>query len=466
MLKRFLTMLWIFPAFCMTSVGAAPRIKNIKIAVSNPGNHERKATDIVVPVALIRKVAPDFTPGAMIVTASDASTLEQDTSALQTQELPSQADDLDGDGKADELVFQIDLGPHQTRIVTVSYGDQGRIWRLRGDYEQRTAALFSRKIEGLGWESERVAFRVYFDSRNAIDLYGKRRPTLQLGLYASPDYTYHDESPEGRDIYKVGDAIGIGSVAALVGGHVIKVADVKDRKWRILASGPVRAVVEMEYDGWNAGGKIVDLRSRITQWAGERCFTHTISANFAEDFEFVTGLPAKTGIEPVTSGKDSATAWMATWGDQVVAPGPTATEAVPGQQLGLAIITLAPHATFRDDSKNHLIDFKLDNGSQSWYTMAAWDQEGSNRLVRFGTPTGQAQQQSLILPSDAIRTREQFLNEVREQAERIAQPADVRFVSDAASTQPAPADTLLPHKTKTVEQAGRLRRQAIDRHSS
>jgi len=41
-------------------------------------------------------------------------------------------------------------------------------------------------------------------------LYGKRRPTLQLGMYASPDYTYHDESPEGRDIYKVGDAIGIG----------------------------------------------------------------------------------------------------------------------------------------------------------------------------------------------------------------------------------------------------------------
>jgi hypothetical protein len=26
-------------------------------------------------------------------------------------------DDLDGDGKGDEIAFQIDLGPNQTRIV-------------------------------------------------------------------------------------------------------------------------------------------------------------------------------------------------------------------------------------------------------------------------------------------------------------------------------------------------------------
>src|ERR1700693_98328 len=344
LMRRLLAMLWIFPAFCMTSALATPQIKNIKIAISNPSDRPRRAADIVIPIVQIRKVAPAFTPGALIVTASEASTLEQDASVMHTEELPSQVDDLDGDGKGDELAFQIDLEPHQTRIVTVSYGDQGRIWRLRGDYEPRTAALFSRKIEGLGWESERVAFRVYFDPRNAIDLYGKRRPTLQLGMYASPDYPYHDESPEGRDIYKVGDAIGIGAVAAMVDGKTIKVAEVKERKWRIVASGPVRTVVELEYDGWSAGGKIIDLRSRITMWAGERGFTHTIFANSADDVEFVTGLPAKPGIEPATSGKDSPAAWLATWGEQVVAPGPTATEAVAGQQLGLALVRAVPTA--------------------------------------------------------------------------------------------------------------------------
>jgi len=464
--KRFLAVLWIIPALCALPARGAQKIKNIKVAISNPGGHPRKAADIVIPIPQIRRVAPDFTPGAMIVTASDASTLEQDASVLQTEELPSQVDDLDGDGKGDELEFQVDLAPHQTRIVTVSYGDQERIWRLRGDYQQRTAALFSRKIEGVGWESERVAFRVYLDPRNAIDLYGKRRQTLQLAMYASPDYTYHDESPEGRDIYKVGDAIGIGSVAAMVDGKAIKVADVKERKWRIIASGPVRTVVELEYAGWNAGGRTIDLRSRITQWAGERGFTHTIFAKAADDFMFVTGVPAKPGIEPATSGQDSPAVWLATWGEQVVAPGPTATEAVPGQQLGLAIVMLAPHAAFRSDSKNHFIDFKLSNGSQSWYTIAAWDQEGSNHRVGYGGQKEEGQHQSLVLPSDAIKTREEFLNAVREQADRMAQPADVHILSDSATSEQAPPDTLVPHKAKTVEQAVQLLRQAIDRTAS
>jgi unsaturated chondroitin disaccharide hydrolase len=461
--KRVFAALWIFPALCAASTQAAQQIKNIKVAISNPSDHPRKAADIVIAVPQIRKVAPDFTPGALIVTATDASTVEQDASVLQTEELPSQVDDLDGDGKGDELAFQIDLAPHQTRIVTVSYGDQEHIWRLRNDYVQRTTALFSRKIEGLGWESERVAFRVYFDSRNAIDLYGKRRPTLQLAMYASPDYTYHEESPEGRDIYKVGDAIGIGSVAGFVDGKVVKVAEVKDRKWRIVASGPVRTIVELEYDGWNAGGRIIDLRSRITQWAGERGFTHVIFAKSADDFEFVTGLPAKTGIEPVTSEKDSPATWQATWGEQVVAPGATATEAIPGQQLGLAIVTLAPHAEFKDDGKNHLIDFKLNNGSQSWYTIAAWDQEGSNHRIGHGNQKEEGQHQSLILPSDAIRSRKEFLDEVQEQAERMARPERIRIVSDSASGEQAPPDTLTPHKTKTAAQAIGLLRQAVDR---
>src|SRR6267378_5656861 len=245
MRKRFLAALWIIPALCSASAQGAPQIKNIKIAISNPGDHARKAADIVIPIAQLRKIAPDFTPGSVIVTASDASTLEQDASVLQTEELPSQVDDLDGDGKADELAFQVDLAPHQSRIVTISYGEGSRIWRLRSDYKQRTAAIFSRKIEGLGWESERVAFRIYFDPRNAIDIYGKRRPTLQLAMYASPDYAYHDESPEGRDMFKVGDAIGIGAVGAFVDGRLAKVAQVKDRQWRIVSAGPVRTVVEL-----------------------------------------------------------------------------------------------------------------------------------------------------------------------------------------------------------------------------
>ena len=456
-------MFCLLPILFACPAWGAQWIKNIKVAVSNPSSTARSAADIVIPIAEIRKVAPDFKPGALIVTMSDASTLEEDAAVLQTEELPSQVDDLDGDGKADELAFQVDLAAHQTRIVTISYGEGARIWRLRSDYKQRTAAFFSRKIEGVGWESERVAFRIYFDARNAIDIYGKRRPTLQLAMYASPDYAYHDESPEGRDMFKVGDSIGIGAVAAMVDGKLIKVADVKERKWRILSSGPVRSIAELEYDGWNAGGKIIHLRSRITQWAGEQGFEHAISADSGNNFAFVTGLPVNPRISPVNSEKDSSVSWIATWGEQVVAPGAMATEEIPGQNLGLAVLSTAQGAQLRDDAKNHLVEFRLKDGSAAWYAMAAWDQEGSNRKISYWNELEKEEHPSLVLPSDGVRNRDQFLSAVKEQASRMEMPTTFRIVSNEASSEPAPADTLVRHETKTIEQALGLLRQAIDR---
>ena len=164
------------------SVHAASQIKVIKLAVTNPSPLARPSENIAIPVSALRAIAKDFTAGTVIVTTSEAATRDQDARTLQTTELPSQADDLDGDGKWDELAFQIDLKPHQTRIVTLAYGDAPTIQRLRSQYPQRTDARFAAHYEGPGWESEETAWRIYFDKRNAIDLFGKRRPGLYLDL--------------------------------------------------------------------------------------------------------------------------------------------------------------------------------------------------------------------------------------------------------------------------------------------
>ncbi|HXA00176.1 MAG TPA: DUF4861 family protein [Candidatus Dormibacteraeota bacterium] len=454
--KSFVRMAWLILIVFVGSARAQQPIKNIKIVVTNPSESSRSAANVVIPIAEIRKIAPDFKPGAAIVTVSNASSLEEDAAVLQTEELPSQIDDLDGDGKADELAFQVDLAAHQSLIVTISFGDEDNIWRLRKDYKQRTSALFSKKFEGLGWESDRIAFRIYFDSRNAIDIYGKRRPTLQLPLYATPDYVYHMESPEGRDIFRVGDAIGIGAVAGMVNGKLVKVADVKERKWRILASGPVRSIVELEYDGWNTGGKLIHLKSRITQWAGERGFEHEIAADCGDGFTFASGLTAIADIPAVTSAKGAEVTWIATWSKQVVNSGATASNTMNGENLGLAVLTAARGAKAENDAQNRLVDFHLKNGKAEWYAMAAWDQEGSNRKI-----TGE--QMSFVLPPDGIRTREQFLGAVKEQADRIAQPTKFEILSKSASAESAPADSLTPHKTRTVEQAIGLLREEVDR---
>jgi Domain of unknown function (DUF4861) len=363
--------------FLATSAFCLEGIKAVKIAVENPTNSARVAADVVLSIPDLRKVVPDFTPGSALVTCTSAATLEQDATMVGSMELPSQVDDLDGDGKGDEIAFQINLGPHQTRIVTISYGEADRILRLRNQYPEHTNALFSSKIEGLGWESARIAFRVYFDPRNDIDIYGKRQRSLQLKLYASPDYPYHDESPEGQDIFRVGESMGIGAAAAWVEGKVVKAANVRERKWRIVSTGWVRTIVELEYGGWNLGRESITLRSRIMQWAGEHGFYHTITVVPPSSAEFVTGLPIKQDIALVKSIPDDQdnVAWPATWGEQVVAPGATATHAIPGQNLGLAVLTNTQSVEFANDHINYLFRFRLHDGKASWYAMAAWDQE-------------------------------------------------------------------------------------------
>ena len=445
---------------------AQSHIKVIKISVTNPSELQRNAEDVVLSIATLKKIAPDFAPASLIVTTSSAATIAEDAATLETQELPSQVDDLDGDHRADELAFQIDLKPHQTRIVSICYGDEPTILRLRGDYPQRTDAAFNLKFDGLAWESERNAWRIYFDARNAIDLYGKRRPTLQLKLYGTPDYAYHDESPEGRDIYDVADALGIGAVGAWVDGKLVKVSDVKERKWRIISTGPVRTIVELEYDGWSVGGKSFMLRSRMIQWAGERGFTHEIfTDNSADGIIFVTGLHRSPNIAPMFSAAQRATGVtsLATWGEQVVIPGVNKHTSIPGEYLGLALLTTSPAKLIADDPTVNLVQIGLTDHHASWYVMAVWDQEGTNRRVGFGNSKemGDAAS-SYVLPPDGITTQSSFVDAVKEQAGRMASPATLTTLSQSAAPQSAPPDTLLSSPKKTVQQAINLLRAEID----
>src|SRR5215471_1731383 len=301
------------------TVYAAPHLLGIKLSVTNPSAEERRAEPVVIPIAQLRNIAPNLRAGALIVTVTHTQNLEEDAAALQAMEIPSQADDLDDDGHADELAFQLNLQPHETCIVTISYGEPGRIFKIRGDYPAQTDALFSKKIQGPGWESDKNGWRLYFDPRNAIDLFGKRRSMLMLKRFATPDFDYHAESPDGRDTYDIGDAVGIGSLGVWADGKLIKAADVHTRGYRVISTGPVRAIVEMTYEGWNAGGRPLTVRSRITQWAGDRGFYQTITADPGTDFTFATGLPLKANVPSFHSQRGRT--WLASWGEQIVKPG-------------------------------------------------------------------------------------------------------------------------------------------------
>src|ERR1019366_2829443 len=111
-------------ALAAAALGAAPLIQRIQLSITNPVPVAR-TENVVLPVAQLKRIDPGFNAANAIVVATNAANFADDARLLQTAELPSQADDLDGDGKLDELVFQIDLAASQTRIVTIAYWRSG-----------------------------------------------------------------------------------------------------------------------------------------------------------------------------------------------------------------------------------------------------------------------------------------------------------------------------------------------------
>jgi unsaturated chondroitin disaccharide hydrolase len=457
-----------FAALLATApVTAAPAVKVLKLALSNPGAERRTAENVVVPVSALKRIAPDFTPVTLIVTTSDARTLEEDARTIQTVELPSQVDDLDGDGNYDEIAFQIDLQPRQTRIVTLAYGDPATMLRIRTRYPKRTDTKFAVHFEGPGWESETTAWRIYFDARNAIDIYGKRRPGLYLDLFGAPEYIYHMESAYGRDVYAIGKALGVASIGAVVDGKVTPVAEVAERKWRVVSTGPVRSILELQYKGWKVGGRTVDLTSRISQWAGEHGFVHSINITNADGLALVTGVPNKR-VEILKAGTEQARV-LATWGHQVVLAGASArSEDLPDENLGVAVaIPAALSAPVADDANNRLIGVKPANGAAWWYGAAMWDQEGTEKLVSQNAPPDRRQHADTLAPANDDRpTRERFVAYMNDIAGRMSAPVKVEVLSRAAAPQSAPPDTLAPAAHKTWSQAIGLIRQQADRTSA
>jgi unsaturated chondroitin disaccharide hydrolase len=438
---------------------AAP-VRTLKLTITNPLDVARPHEPIVIAVAELKKRWPDLQPAHLIVTVTDARTLDEDAAALSSRELPSQVDDVDGDGHLDELAFQIDLGPKQTRVVTIASGDPTVIERLRADYPPGTNAVQSAHYEGIGWESEIGAWRVYLDDRNAIDLFGKRRPGLWLQRWSGAEYKYHDESPLGRDIYHIGDTLGIGAAAARTESGIQAVRPVERRTGQVRARGPVRAIVEVDYKGWTLGAQTLDMRSVIVQWAGDRGFEHRVSAT--APVSWVTALPHHSAA-PSHSLNDGKNLVLWTWGHQVVAPGADVTESLPDQSLGLAII--APHAS-NDyptvEGDNNLIPLAVGKDAR-WWVYAAWDQEGTEHLVGHGSQVEEGAGESRTLPPAGIKTGRAFESFLVSQQQRLAAPAVVTWLTEEAAEQPAPPDTRKPLAAKTYAQAFKLLRENVDR---
>lgn len=225
--------------------------------------------------------------------------------------LPFQLDDLDGDGTIDELAFQCDLPARGTQTLTLTTSmdtlasPEGPLRTDAQDFKRvdgrpqfiddddgpgtfRKQSLYP--FDGVGWESELIGYRVYLDERNAIDIQGKRIPGLQWKFIGSSGVDYQKDAYWGMDVLHVGPALGIGGMSFWANDSICHPDKLDRRRTRVMARGPVRAVVRIDYDGWDAGGEKVNATSLLIIYAGDRVTEHRILLRSTTPKTLATGI--------------------------------------------------------------------------------------------------------------------------------------------------------------------------------
>ena len=81
-----------------------------------------------------------------------------------------QLDDLDKDGIWDELFFQTNLRPRETKTLYIYFGFSGRGWNEHGTHA--TIGSYCRHIIPW-WESANIGWKLWFPT--SVDMYGKRK---------------------------------------------------------------------------------------------------------------------------------------------------------------------------------------------------------------------------------------------------------------------------------------------------
>lgn len=394
--------------------------RNISLAVHNPTNIERESEFVLVDLSKLKEKYRDFNIEAFRI--FDGET-----------ELPYQIIDNNFAG------FTLNIEAATSKKIKITFLKEGKLnikyppktyaeIAMKVDYDYKNGkykggrfqnfssvripddhtdhnALF--KYEGPGWESDKIGYRLYIDWRNRIDIFGKKTNDLVLSKVGindldAEDDSYHYMQEWGKDIFKVGSSLGIGSFGMMVNDEIIMVSKRDSVICEIIENGPVQAAVKIDYFGWEVDIKKYDLSAKLKIKAGSRLTEVQLQANNDPD-NFVTGFAKHVNTEFSSSINENEWSYISLFGVQTAADYGDPRNAV--DNLGIAVFFLEKDLigqTETDDS--YVLILNPTDGKLNYYFAAAWEQE----------PEG-------------IKTYEEFINYLEETLIILNQPLEVIF---------------------------------------
>jgi len=388
--------------------------ESLILTVENETNLLRTEEAVVLNVEELKAKASDFNPNAFVIFSNGT-------------ELASQANDLNGDGDLDQILAVTDFKAAEKKKIVLRYATSGVKPR---EYLKRTQAELSIKVggqfvdrkyeggtfqninflrvppdhtdhsefiryEGPGWESDKVGYRFYLDWRNASDIYGKKVPDMVLQNVGQDGFdSYHEMSDWGMDILKVGESLGIGSIAMWYDNKANRVSQTDSVTCEIVLDGSVESLIRTKYFGWKVGNGVYNLISDLSITAGSRMTKHSLQIEGNPD-NLCTGIVKHPDAPLIQSGENQNWSYIANYGKQSLAE----------DQLGMAI--LFKHNDLievTEDEFSHVLVLKPETGKLTYYFLAAWEKE----------PNG-------------IKTKEEFLDYLNEIVQRLDHPVMVQY---------------------------------------
>jgi hypothetical protein len=239
--------------------------------------------------------------------------------AKHDKKLVTQFIDIDQNGTADEMIFQSDFQPEETKtfIVETVKENQTAVQTL-------TDARFMVPREDVAWENDRIAFRMYGPAlakevNNGFDVWVKRvRYPIIEKWYKGDEaagaakISYHVDHGEGADFFDVGRTLGDGSCALYKNDSLYQPGVFT--KYKIISTGPIRAMFEVAYNSINYDGKMISEIKRISLDAGSNL--NKIEVTYQCDsasgmIPFAAGIVKRKGV---TTYSDAENRWVSLWG--------------------------------------------------------------------------------------------------------------------------------------------------------
>jgi hypothetical protein len=362
---------------CLAQAQAADRMK---IDVTHGMNLARPAETITLPWSEVNRILP----GALLqhIALKDAAGR---VLPYQVTNVAPQAKDPQGKGIAyGELIFQHDFAAgEKSATFTVE-----KIKELAPVFASRVSARYvPERLDDFAWENDKIAHRAYGPALAApappgsdkevlvtsgIDVWFKRvaYPVVDRWYNKGHDH-YHEDRGEGMDMYNVGGTRGMGGTGVWNGKTLFTARNYST--WKVLANGPLRAIFELRYDSFDAGGIQVTEVKRFTVDAGRNLNQVESTFNFsgAANLTVAVGLNKAPGDKlQETVGKvaplraDGAlTQWF--------------TQRSNGAFGTAVLLPDAGEAAYAADEKNELVLAKVTPGQTLRYLIGAgWTRSG------------------------------------------------------------------------------------------